>query len=343
MAMPNKILCVLTACLLVFTYTSVAQDTLRILSFGDLFLGSWAVEAVDTNGMDYPFRGTMPVITTADLVMANLEGPLTDHSKIFVEKQYAFRAPPRMSQTLEAAGIQAVNLANNHILDFGFPGLEETLQTLSKNGILAFGAGRTFPEAFQPALITLKDTKIAIFGFSTVYPDEFWADSARGGTAFPYEEMVTKALRDARQSSDVIIVHIHWGAESREVPKAYQVELGRLIVDSGADMVFGHHAHVPLGVEIYKGAPIFYGLGNFAFGSYSDKAKGMAAEVSVAGGKVIAGRIIPLNVNNVEVEFSPTLLEGAPKSQFIQHMRVLSNSLNQRSVINADGMLILPQ
>ena len=106
-------------------------------------------------------------------------------------------------------------------------------------------------------------------------------------------------------------------------------------------MVFGHHAHVPLGVEIYRGAPIFYGLGNFAFGSYSDQAKGMAAEVGVAGDKVVAGRIIPLNVNNVEVEFSPALLKGAAKAQFIQHISSLSDSLNSRSVIDPNGNLIL--
>jgi len=318
-----------------------AQDTLRIVSFGDLYLGSWAVEAVDTNGIDYPFRSTKSLIQSADLVMANLEGPLTNHSQTMMDKEYTLRVPPRLCESLTAAGFTAVNLANNHILDFGLPGLEETLQTLSSHNILAFGAGLTYSEAFQPVRITIKRVRIAIFGFTTTYPQEFWADTGRGGTAFPYQESLSKVLKEARQTSDLIIVHIHWGAEHREEPKDYQVELGHLMVDLGADVVFGHHAHIPMGVEIYHDAPIFYGLGNYAFASYSDKAKGMAAEVDVVGDRVVAGRIVPLNVRNVEVEFCPTELKGDDKSQFIQHIMALSEALNHRAVISSAGDLLL--
>lgn len=304
-------------------------------------MGSWAVEAIDTNGIDYPFRGTRSLIQSADLVLANLEGPLTDHSQALMDKEYTLRVPPRLCESLKSAGFQAVNLANNHILDFGFPGLEETLQTLSANGILTFGAALTYTEAFQPARITIKGNRIAMFGFSTTYPQEFWADSGRGGTAFPYQESLAQALSDARQTSDLILVHIHWGAEHQEKPKEYQVELGHLIVDLGADVVFGHHAHIPMGVEIYNNAPIFYGLGNYAFASYSDKAKGMAAEVDVVGGHVVSGRIVPLNVKNVEVEFSPTQLDGVDKSQFVQHIKALSGALNSHTVIGSSGELFL--
>ena len=339
--MKTNLLIWLTICLLLTVKCSYTQDTLKILSFGDLFLGSWAVEAVDTNGIDYPFRSTIPLIRSADLVMANLEGPFTDHSDTLMEKEYAFRVPPRMCQSLAAAGINAVTLANNHILDFGFPGLDETFYTLSSEGITAFGAGHSFHEAYQPAQVTIKGTNIALFGFSTTFPKEFWADSLHGGTAFPYQQVVTNALSNAQHVADLIIVHIHWGEELQPTPKEYQIDLAHLFVDSGADVVFGHHAHVPLGVEIYNGAPIFYGLGNFAFGSYSAKAKGMGAEVRMVENRITSGRIIPLNVNNIDVEFSPTPLEGDDKRQFIQHIVALSDSLNPRPVIDHLGNLIM--
>jgi poly-gamma-glutamate capsule biosynthesis protein CapA/YwtB (metallophosphatase superfamily) len=318
------------------------QDTLKILCFGDLFLGSWAVDAIDTNGADYPFCRTRPLLQSADLTMANLEGPFTTCTDTFLTKEYAFKMPPRICKGLAPAGITALNLANNHILDFGFPGLEETTATLSSHGILSFGVGKSFSEAYQPARLTIKHTNLAIFGYSTTFPKEFWADSTHGGTAFPYRELVIDALTSAQNYSNLIIVHVHWGAELHQTPKPYQTELAHLLVDYGADVVFGHHAHVPLGVEIYQGVPVFYGLGNYAFASYSQNAKGMAGEVTFVGDSLIAGKIIPLNVTNEEVEFRPTILTGDAKQQFIQHVASLSDSLNNyKKIFDMEGNLLL--
>jgi poly-gamma-glutamate capsule biosynthesis protein CapA/YwtB (metallophosphatase superfamily) len=319
-----------------------AQDTLKVISFGDTYLGSWVVAAIDTNGWDYPFRETRILIQSADLAMVNLEGPLTDCSEPFMEKQYTLRVPPRMCQALVAAGIYAVTMANNHILDFGFPGLEETFKTLSANNISFCGAGMTLPEAYQPTYLTIKETKVALIGYSVVFPSEFWADKSHGGTAFPYQEKVIEALKTAHSKADMIIVQVHWGEELRDNPKHYQTDLAHLLVDHGANVVFGHHAHIPLGIEIYKGVPIFYGLGNFAFGTYSEKARGMGAEVTLVGKKVISGKIIPLNVLNEEVEFSPKVLEGNSKQQFIQNINTISAALNHtRTVLDNNGNLIL--
>ena len=328
--------------LIIPLHLTFAQDTLKIISFGDTYLGSWVVAAIDTNGWDYPFRRTQTFIQSADLAMVNLEGPFTDCSEPFMEKQYTLRVPPRMCQALVTAGIDAVTMANNHILDFGFPGLEETFKTLSANKISACGAGMTLPEAYQPTYLTIKGTKVAVLGYSVVFPSEFWADKSHGGTAFPYQERVIEALQTAHTKADVVIVQVHWGEELRDTPKPYQTDLAHLLVDQGANVIFGHHAHIPLGIEIYKGVPIFYGLGNFAFGTYSEKAKGMGAEVTLTGNKVISGRIIPLNVFNEEVEFSPTVLEDNSKQQFIHNINTISTALNHgRNVLDDDGNLIL--
>ncbi|MCF7811241.1 CapA family protein [bacterium] len=319
------------------------NETTDLIFVGDIFLGNWAVEFLEKEGFDYPFNGCRDIFTTVDLTVGNLENPITTSGEPIVEKQFFLKAPPGIEMGLFNANIRAVNLANNHILDYGFEGLNNTRNYLDKAGVKYFGAGDNLREALQPATLSIKGKTFAFLGFSATFPEEFWATDTSAGTAFPMEEDVISAVSNCAKDYDVLIVSFHWGAEKMDSTKDYQIDLAHLCIDNGADLVIGHHPHVVQGIEIYKFVPIYYSLGNFAFASYSESAKiGMLAKVSFKDNQVATAEALPLNVYNEEVNFQPIPLHQSQRPEFYKYMNKLSARLNDgREVVSEEGMLLL--
>jgi poly-gamma-glutamate capsule biosynthesis protein CapA/YwtB (metallophosphatase superfamily) len=126
---------------------------------------------------------------------------------------------------------------------------------------------------------------------------------------------------------DILMVSFHWGEELKSEPKKYQIDFAHHAINSGADMVLGHHPHVPQPIEIFKGRPIFYSLGNYAFGTISDNATFSFASVTRFKNNVpVQVNLYPLNVNNQEVVFQPRLIGGTPAKKIITHLMELSKS-----------------
>jgi len=320
-----------------------ADDPISIAFVGDIFLGNWAVESLDTAGYDYPFRGCKEIFQSVNLVVGNLESPITQSNEPYIEKQFLLKSPSEIAQSLSSANIRAVTLANNHILDYGVDAMQETFKQLQSNHIQYFGAGLNKAEALREAQYYFSGITFALIGFSATFPEEFWATDSSAGTAFPYDIDVRRTIKRLSELYDVTIVNFHWGAEKMEYPKDYQVDLAHLSIDSGADMVIGHHPHVVQGVELYHNKPIFYSLGNFAFASYSESAKvGLMVIADFNGAKLIAVRAIPLNVYNVEVEFQPQPFDKTKSTVHLDHLRNVSVSLNQgRDIWTSDGVISL--
>ncbi|MDP8239508.1 MAG: CapA family protein [Candidatus Hatepunaea meridiana] len=315
----------------------------KLAFVGDIFLGNWAVEFLEKEGMDYPFHGCKDIFQEVDLVIGNLESPITVATEPFIEKQFLLKSPPGIEKGLFSANIRAVNLANNHILDYGTAGLKSTVQSLQSASIQHFGAGFKLGEALKEAKFTIRKQTIALLGFSATFPEEFWATDTSAGTAFPAEDDVIKTVSRCAKEYDIVVVSFHWGAEKMEFPKDYQVELAHLCIDYGADLIIGHHPHVVQGIELYHNVPIFYSLGNYAFASYSKSAiTGLIARVHLSDGKVVLAEAIPINVNNYERNFQPVPLEKDRYSLFINDLGSLSLSLNEgRNVISKSGMVQL--
>ena len=337
-----KIICllfsILSDCALVHGQDDFLPDErVRLVFLGDIFLGNWAEEFLRKYGVDYPFRGCADLLTTADLAIANLEAPITAGGVPFPDKEFLLKMPPGSQIGLAEANIRCLNLANNHIMDYGGEGLAATFKSLDSSNIKYFGAGENLDSACREAVFDLKGKTFAFIGFSTVFPQEFWATDTTPGTAFPWKEKLAETISRCRENYDFIIVSFHWSAELRDVPKDYQVELAHLCVDSGADIVVGHHPHIPQGIEFYKGKPIFYSLGNFAFASYSENAvQAMAAVVDFPKTGGITVRIVPLNVYNSEVNFRPQPLTGKKKADFFRRLRALSKELNTENIVITD-------
>jgi poly-gamma-glutamate synthesis protein (capsule biosynthesis protein) len=175
------------------------------------------------------------------------------------------------------AGVRAVSLANNHLMDYGPEGVEDTIATLDAAGIAHFGAGRTLAEARKPAFVEVGGLKIAFLGYLILgekhpEPAVVWATETKAGVAghpsdwTVVEKMVREDVAAARTQADLVIPFFHWGREGSKGPDAYQISLAKAAVESGAAAVLGSHPHVLHGMERIGKVPVFYSLGNFVFG-----------------------------------------------------------------------------
>lgn len=318
-----------------------AESEVSISAVGDIMLGSWVVDVIKKEGIEYPFLETRHHLKSSDIAIGNLEAPFTLDGEPF-EKKYNFKVPPSYAKGLLVGGISTVTLANNHMLDYGDTGLFSTLETLTEVGINFSGAGRNIGDAHKPVIVKVREKRIAFFGYSMTFPIEFYAKKDSAGTAYPTEGLLQKNLKMYRDSVDFIVTSFHWSAEKRDTPKDYQIYFAHLAIDSGADLVLGHHPHILQGLEVYKNRLIAYSLGNFAFGSYSQYATdSIILKVYLRDNGLYSAFCIPINVNNIEVEFQPTLAVGKQKNGIISNLQDLSFALNDSvNIISDEGQIL---
>ncbi|ANS73820.1 hypothetical protein AWM70_03910 [Paenibacillus yonginensis] len=246
----------------------VNEEPSVVLHFGGDTLFSGKVEAkLEKTGYDYPFQYVSRLFQQDDLTLLNLETPITHGGVGAEDKQYVFKSSPKALNAMAQAGVDAVNLANNHTLDQGVEGLLDTLDHLKNAGIASVGAGADADQAYAPQYFERKGIRIAVFGFSRVLPKADWAAGAgKPGIAGVYDATrAIAAIKQARQQADLVIVIAHWGKERVQQVEDSQTKLARSFVDAGADLVVGGHPHVLQGLEQYKGKWIAYSTGNFIF------------------------------------------------------------------------------
>jgi poly-gamma-glutamate capsule biosynthesis protein CapA/YwtB (metallophosphatase superfamily) len=240
------------------------------------------------------FGELAPIIRQADLAVANLEIALTDLGQRMRGKAIAERGPPHAIQGLLQADFNAVNLANNHVLDYGEAALRDTLNRLAAAGLPCFGAGRDLAEAAAPVLFERNGLRIALLGYTSTLPQGFAAaadapgvnplraitfyrhtrnpeeypGSAMAIETRPNAEDLARMVVDigrAKLQADVVLVYQHWGASMTEQVLDFQRAIGQAAIDAGAAGVFGGHQHVISAIEFYKGCPIVHGMGNLLF------------------------------------------------------------------------------
>ena len=235
-------------------------------------LGRTIGELIETEGIEAPFLYTADLLRTADITVGNLECPISDRGSP-EEKDYAFRAPLAAVDSLAYAGFDVLNLANNHILDFGNQALIDTLEILTAKGIHAFGAGKNTSEAYAPAILEVNGLRVAFLGFMDVHPGKYdypsWeAGANKPGVAWAHEEVVQTSVSAAKQEADLVIVLMHNGYELVQQISSQQYNIARLAIDSGASLVIGSHPHVLQRIDTYNNGLIVYSMGNFVFDNF---------------------------------------------------------------------------
>jgi poly-gamma-glutamate synthesis protein (capsule biosynthesis protein) len=292
---------------------------------GDILLdrGVYKTLVVEGKGRDFPFDGGTADITSryccsafgwelprakrtghagafreqiegADLAIANFENPAPDRFR-WHTRGTVFAADPALIAGLADAGIDYVSLANNHIRDAGGAGLLQTIANIRKAGIAVSGAGRNLAAAREPALLKAGGQTVAILAYDAIAAS-YHATADRIGSAPLSAKLVRADIKAARAAgADLVIVFPHWGTEYRSKPFAAQQALARMVVDAGADMVIGNHAHWAAAMEVYQGKPIWYALGNFVFDqTWSEPTmEGMTLELTFSGADLVQARMRP--------------------------------------------------
>ncbi|HVN70799.1 MAG TPA: CapA family protein [Desulfomonilia bacterium] len=298
-----------------------------VLSVGDIMLSGSSKPYLKAKGYDFTFQDTTlaKVISGSGAAFCNLEYPITDQGDRYEDKTYTFRGEPDSLKAIKKAGFNLISLANNHTMDYGEKGLIDTLRQCRKNRIVYAGAGTDLTSACRLGILRKSGVRYGILAYSFTFPEEFWATPEKAGTAHPDWGQVGRDIRDARLRVDILIVSCHWGEELKENPKKYQIDFAHHAINAGADIVAGHHPHIPQPIEIYKGKPIFYSLGNYAFGAVSDKVTFSFAALTRFRNRVpVWVDLYPVNVHNREVCFQPVLAKGSSAKNIISYLRDIS-------------------
>ena len=248
---------------------ALANDNIRMVIVGDMMLAETVGQLIRRGGN--PLQHVAHLFKGADITIGNLETAVGTHGQKAL-KPYTFLAHPRVIPFL-TRHFSAVSLANNHSLDFGVPAFEAMLDAFDRQGLRYFGGGKNIRSAHEPAVFEVKGKRIAVLGYDIFQPRSFEALHDKAGVAWGEPDYIAQDIARARQHhrADVVIVYPHWGWENEKKGNPQQQALAHWMIDSGADAVVGGHPHVTQNIEVYKGKPIFYSLGNFIFNGFTDK------------------------------------------------------------------------
>lgn len=238
-----------------------------VLLFGGDVMLSRTVNAKMSayNNYLWPFAKIAQFTAAADITVFNLESPFLKKADYQVPTgSFMFKADPKAIVGLELAGVDVLSLANNHAMNMGAQGLDDTLAILRAANIVAVGAGQNEAMARQGYLLEEKGWKVAFLAYA--YPDDnSVASDNRSGIATMNTDNLRQDIARWRAQADLVIVLMHAGTEYNSKPNNQQITFAHAAIDAGADAVIGHHPHWPQSWEIYKEKPIFYSLGNLVF------------------------------------------------------------------------------
>jgi poly-gamma-glutamate capsule biosynthesis protein CapA/YwtB (metallophosphatase superfamily) len=237
---------------------------------GDVMLGRGLQRRLLDHDPAWPWDDLLPDLWKVDGFFVNLECALTRHMVQWRGaggKPFYFRADPSAVEALRQARVDLVSLANNHVGDFGSAGLLETLETLDAAGIRHAGAGRNLEEARSHALVRLDHLRVAVVAAAD-HPPEWAATPTSPGlfhVAIAGDEafaLVEESLAAARLAADLVVFSIHWGPNMRERPTEAFRRYARRVIEAGADLFWGHSAHIVQGIELIDGRPVLYDTGD---------------------------------------------------------------------------------
>lgn len=287
------------------------DNTATILTFGDMMLDRFVRQKINTNGSIYPFDKIKRFLIGSDIVVANAEGVFTSYSS---ETLNVSDAPLKFTfdlanlATLNKLGFTLFSQANNHALDFGKQGLEESEQVIEKSGMNWFGDPSN--KNLHSFTTTIRGQKITFIGYHQFSPQGF--------------DTVFNEIQSAKKDSDFVIVYPHWGMEYNQEITETQIKDAHAFIDAGADVVIGSHPHVIEPIEIYKNKAIFYSLGNFIFdqASVGPTSEGLSVGISITSQK-ISYYLFPLDIRKAQASLMlydkrGKVLSDIAKRSFVQ-------------------------
>lgn len=274
----------------------------------------------------WPWGEALRVLDEAapDVRIVNLETSVTRSDAFAPGKAIHYRMHPGNLPALAVARPDVCGLANNHVLDFGHPGLTETLGSLAAAGLRTVGAGRDAHTAYAPAAVPApaggRVLVLALGAHSGGVPPGWAADGDRPGIAYLPDlspaaaDGVVRRVAETRRAGDIVVVSVHWGSNWGHAVPRDQTAFAHALVDGGVDVVHGHSSHHPRRVEVYRERLVLYGCGDFVndyegisgYEEYRDDLRiGYLATVSAGTGRLLGLRMVPLRARRMRLERAP--------------------------------------
>jgi poly-gamma-glutamate capsule biosynthesis protein CapA/YwtB (metallophosphatase superfamily) len=260
----------------VFSILAGEEEKNVIISLvGDICFDGNVKKRIKEKGGDALFEGYREWIDKSDIVIANLETAVSEKGSAIPGKSYTFRSSPNILKVLKKNKVRIVSIANNHVLDYGVTAFKDTMKNLRKNSIGFSGGAVNKSDTNKFAVTYINGVKVGFLAFSKVVPCTTWHIKENNPGVmgiYPFQEKeALKLISIVDKKCDILIVSVHFGKERSLSPGKDEKLLARKIIDSGADIIMGHHTHTVQEYEYYRGKPIFYSLGNFIFSNSNIK------------------------------------------------------------------------
>lgn len=303
----------------------------KILVTGDVYLGTPSVEKLAERGaVNTLFGDFSPIIHKSNLSITNLESPITERGNQIAKTGPYLKASPKSLNVLKKAGFNLLTLANNHILDYGKPGLESTLKECRKLNLDYVGVGNSLEAAREPFVTDLGDGEIAVINIAE---NEFSTIGTNAYGANPLDLINNSYdIKKAKAAYTKVIVIIHGGREHYNLPSPHFRKTLRFFANCGADAVIAHHTHCVSGYEIYKNTPIFYGLGNFLFDQLKNRNRplwntGLAVRLFIDPNENCTFELLPYRQCDTQDPFI-VLMQGKEKVEFLEGLEQLNTIIS---------------
>lgn len=320
---------------------------INIKAVGDIMLGRNVAPRLNGD-YTYPFHEVAEFLGSADITFANLETTLSTRGERLIGKGVWLRAEPKAVKGIKYAGVDIVNIANNHILDYNEIAMIDTVDTLEKNDLFHIGAGMNLNEARKPAILEVDGMKVGFLGYTDLYQ---YGYGVKGQKALRYLEakenvsgvaplkydLIQEDVRKLRNDVDILVVSLHWGIEESHKVPPEQREFAHNILNDGADVILGHHPHQLQGIEMYNGKPIVYSMGNFIF-DQNDKENNetVIVDMDFTDGRLSRFEIVPCKIVGKK---RTVYAKGEDAAHILGYMRKFAEKLNTETEIK-DGKLL---
>lgn len=328
-----------------------AEGCVHLVLVGDM--------EIDRERPEEVFAHVLPELKKADVRFGGLEASLSEKGSPLTGK-IVMRHHPRMLAGYLAGGFDALAFASNHCMDYGIEPFVETLALLERHGIRYSGAGRDIAQARTPAVVESGGTRVGFLTYLLELPLGWGAHPLKPGVApirqdalygppFVNEEDLEAMAADiarTRPGVDVLVVSCHWGASQSRTLTLPQRAVARAAVDAGADLILGTHPHILQGIEVYRGKPIFYAVGNFVLDHdhpmfMPSVRESILVRCLVENGRIARVAFVPVLIGK---DGRPRILEEGEEecAGILQTMQTLSGKLGTRLSVSGNEALVIP-
>ncbi len=291
--------------------------------------------------MRYPLRGVREIVRGADVAFTNLEMPLSDRAR----HTGAFMGRTAFADALRWAGFDVVSIANNHAFDAMETGLLDTMTSLRRAGVGFVGGGENLEEARKPHIVEVDGISIGFLAYT-------WSVNLVGAWGFPGPDrsgvmpldpiLIEEDIERVRAEVDYVALSFHWAVENSMDTHPEARNFAHRMIDAGADLILGHHPHVPRGVEVYDGGVIFYSLGNLIFGhNHTYWGDNYLARVTLTPERITGVEVIPVAGEGNDMS-QPYPTEGARAQMLLRKVQELTAALDTNMEIVGDVGVIRP-